>query len=267
MGKSYFDDKVVWITGASSGIGAEIANQISNYQVKLILTARSEKELMQVKEKCEKKGIPVHLIILDQSVPDNLAEKAREAIAIYGRVDIFFNNGGITQRSLVHETPIEVDRKVMEIDYFSGIIMTKELLPVMLKNGFGHFVATSSLAGRFGFPLRSAYSAAKHAMYGYFESIHAELSPKNIHVTILAPGRINTQLSKTAITKDGSEYGKIDVGQANGMSVEKMVRKVLKAVRKQKVSVLIGNYEILTVYIKRFFPGIFYKIVTKINPT
>ena len=267
MYRSYFNNKVIWITGASSGIGEALAYLLAKQKTKLILSSRREKELEKVKKECERLGSQASILIVDLEKSDELVDKTNQAIKIYGNIDFFFNNGGISQRSYIEETPIEVYRKIMEIDFFSGVIITKALLPGMLENGFGHIVSISSLSGCFGFPLRSGYAAAKHAMYGFYETLHAELSYRNIYSTIVAPGRINTDISLNAITYNGSKYGKLDQGQANGISAEKLAHKTLKAVSKKKVELIVGGYETIMLYMRRIIPSLFFKIVKKVSPT
>ena len=137
----------------------------------------------------------------------------------------------------------------------------------MIKNGGGHIMVTTSIAGKFGFSLRSAYSSAKHALYGFFETLRTEHYNDNIKVTIACPGRVQTSISKHSLTKEGKEHGEMDKGQANGITAEKCARIMRKAIQKNKKEVLIGGKELLMVYIKKFFPGIFYRIVNKIDPT
>ncbi|MBK8806108.1 MAG: SDR family NAD(P)-dependent oxidoreductase [Bacteroidales bacterium] len=266
MYNSYFDNKIIWITGASSGIGEALAVSLAKCNARLILSSRRESELLRVKDLCEQSGSKVKILVLDLLKSDELVQKSKEAISLYGKIDIFINNGGVTQRSLIVETPIEVDRKIMEVDYFGGVIITKAILPTMIENKYGHIVSISSISGCFGFPLRSAYCAAKHAMYGFFETVHAELSDKNIFSTIIAPGRINTTISTNAITKDGTAYGKMDHGQAGGMDVTVFAHKTLKAISKKKVEAVIGGKEIIMVFLRRKFSFVFFRIVKKVNP-
>jgi len=154
----------------------------------------------------------------------------------------------------------------MEINFYGAVYLTKALVPYMINNGGGHIAVTSSISGKFGFPLRAAYSASKHALHGFFETLRAELKNKNIKVTILCPGRVKTNISVNALTKNGTSYGKMSKGQDNGISPEKCAKKYLSAIKRNKKDVNIGSVEIFMVYLKRLFPGIFYKIVSKINP-
>jgi len=262
-----FKNKVVWITGASSGIGEALTYEFADQGAKLIISSNQQKELDRVKEKCEQIGAECYIQFLDvtdidkmQSITDSLIEK-------FGSIDVLVNNAGISQRSLVTETPLEVDRKIMEIDYFGTIALTKTVLPYMIKNGGGYIAATSSISGKFGFPLRSAYAAAKHALHGFFETLRSEVYADNIKILIAFPGRIKTDISLHALTKDGTAHGKMDEGQNRGITAEKCAKQYVNAIRKDKKEVLIGASELLMVYIHKFFPKLFYKLARKINPT
>ena len=155
----------------------------------------------------------------------------------------------------------------MEINYFGTVALTKAVLPVMQKQQSGHIVAISSIAGKFGFYLRSAYSASKHALQGFFESLLLEEEKNNIKVTIAYPGKINTDISMSALNSKGETHGKMDHNQETGMPVEVCVSKLIRAIEKNKKSVLIGNKEIKAVTIKRYFPGLFWKIIRKQSAT
>lgn len=262
-----FQNKVIWITGASSGIGEALAYLLARNGTKLILSATHEEKLLKVKGNCEHLNCPSCMILpLDLSNMSNAGELTTKVIKKFGRIDMLVNNGGISQRAMALETPLEIDRKIMEIDYFGGIALTKSVLPYMLEQGEGYIAVTSSISGRFGFPLRSAYAAAKFAIYGFYETLRAELAAKNITVTIICPGRVRTNISFHALDKNGKPHGVMDPGQDTGISPEKAALQILKAFRKNKREVLVGGKELLMVYIKRFFPGLHSKIVQRIKP-
>ncbi len=262
-----FKNNVVWITGASSGIGEALTFEFAKQGAKLIISSNQMGDLNKVKQQCDKMGAECFIQFLDMTQIDKMNAITQELIDKFGRIDVLVNNAGISQRSLVIETPLDVDRKIMEIDYFGTIALTKAVLPHMIKNGRGYIAATSSISGKFGFPLRSAYSAAKHALHGFFETLRSEVYPYNIKVLIAFPGRIKTNISFHALTKEGKAHGKMDDGQNNGISAEKCARQYVKAIRKDKKEVLIGSTELLMVYIHKFIPRLFYKLARKINPT
>ena len=260
-----FEGKVVWITGASSGIGEALAYEWSKLGAQLILSARRESELERVKASCAHSD-RCTVAPLDLSRQDDIEKLADRLLQQFGTIDILVNNGGISQRSLVFETDVSVDRRIMEVDYFSGVVLTKKLLPAMIAKGSGHIIAISSIVGIFGFPLRSAYSAAKHALHGFYETVWAELHTQGIRVTVVCPGRILTDVSLNALTKDGAPHGEMDHGQANGITAETCARKIIKAVRKNKKEVYIGNKDLLMIYFKRYIPWLYYRLVSKVQP-
>ena len=143
---------------------------------------------------------------MDLADPATLDVAAKTVLERFGYVDVLVNNGGISQRSLVVETPMEIDRRIMQVDYFGGVQLAKAVLPSMLARKKGHFVAISSIVGVFGFPQRSAYSAAKHAMHGFYETLRAENARHGIKVTVVCPGRILTNVSLHALTATGAEH-------------------------------------------------------------
>jgi dehydrogenase/reductase SDR family protein 7B len=263
---NYFNNKIIWVTGASSGIGEEICKQLANKNATIILSARKTETLERIKTSLKNKE--QHLVLpLDLEKTDTFQPAFNLIIEKYGRLDMLFNNGGVSQRAEASETDIEVDRKIMEINYFGNIALSKIVLPHFQKNQSGHLIITSSIAGKFGFYLRSAYSASKHALHGYYESVALENIKNNIAVTLLCPGKINTPISTNALRGDGVKHNIMDHNQETGMPVEVCVRQILTAVSMKKREVLIGNKEILAVYIKRFLPNLFWKIIQKQKAT
>ncbi len=189
---------------------------------------------------------------------------AKAVEAEMGSIDVLFNNGGISQRGHASETEESVDRKIMEVNYFGTIALTKAVLPIMRKQGSGHILVTSSLVGIFGFSLRSAYAASKHALHGFFESLRMEEKANNIKVTMICPGRIKTEISKSALTKDGKEYGALDPGQQNGMLVEDCAKQIVKATKRNGKEVVIGSLaERIGVLLNRFIPSLFWVLIAK----
>ncbi len=261
-----FSDKVIWITGASSGIGRTTSLRFAREKATLVLTALEEDLLQEVREECLEAGAPgVALLPFDLSQTDRLTGLAEKAWDAFGRIDILYNNAGISQRGTAVETDMTVIRKVMDIDFYAPVILTKSILPKMIACGGGQLAVTTSINGLFGFPLRCAYSSAKHALYGFFETVAAENAADNIHVTIVTPGRVRTNISLNALEKDGRKHGKMDAGQANGITPEKAADKIVRAIAKQKREVLVGSGELVMVYIKRFFPGLCAFIARKIK--
>lgn len=265
--KMEFKDKLVWITGASSGIGRELALRLATEGARLILSSHNAEELRPVAEECRQHTSLCEEVVFDLSCPELVERTGNEVAQQHPDLFGLINNGGISQRALAVDTPVELTRRIMEIDFFSYVVLTKAVLPNMLARGEGFIAATSSISGKFGFPLRSAYAAAKHAIQGYFETLRAELKPHNISVTVLYPGRIRTNISLHAVDGQGREHGQMDPGQLNGLPADICAKRYLNAIRCRRAEQLIGRIELLPVHIKRFFPRLFFRIVTKINPT
>lgn len=260
--------KTAWITGASSGIGEALAFELARNGSNLILSARNKEKLDKLSSEITGKyHINCLVIPLDLTKNEDIKHAIAEIKQNIKKLDILVNNAGMSQRSLIIETPIEIERKVFELNYFGTIAITKGILPFMINSGGGLIVVMSSVVGKFGFPLRSAYSASKHALHGFFETLRSELYDKNVRVSIICPGRIATNVSVNAITKDGTSYGKMDEGQANGLPSEKFAKRIIKVIRKEKKESAMGGKEIILVFIRRFFPCLFYILARKVKPT
>lgn len=258
--------QVAWITGASSGIGEELCYQLDKKGYHIVLSARNEGELQRVLSNLTDPS--KHLVLpMDLGNMTEVEQLVTRVMERFGAIHYVFHCGGVSQRATAAESSIDIDRKIMEVNYFGTVILTKAVLPIMQKQGFGHFVPISSVAGKFGFYLRSAYSASKHALHGFFESLALEEAKNNIHVTIVCPGKINTPISLRAINKDGEAHGVMDHNQATGMPVDVCVTQLLAAVEANKREVLIGNKEIKAVTLKRFLPSIFWKVIAKQSAT
>lgn len=261
-----FQDKVVWITGASSGIGEALTYAFNREGAKVIVSARREAELARVKAACATPG-NVAVLPLDLEKADELPAKAKAAAELFGPIDILVNNAGVSQRSLVLETSIDVDIRIMNIDYLSQVALTKLVLPSMVERRSGQIVVISSVAGFIGTPLRSGYAAAKHALRGFFDSLRAEVWKYGIGVTLVYPGYINTNVSVNALSGDGGKHGAMGEGQSKGMSPEKCAGKILNAVAARKDEAMMGGMETLAVYLKRLSPKLMALIVRKAKVT
>lgn len=256
--------KIFWLTGASSGIGEALAYELANKGAKVVISSRRKEELERVKSQCPSDNKNnIKILPLDLSKSETLKDVTEEAIKLFGHIDVLINNGGISQRSLGKETSEEVDRKIMEVNYFGTIAITKHLLPHFLERKQGHFVTVSSLVGKFGTPFRSAYAASKHALHGFYDSLRAELYKDNIDITLICPGFIHTNVSINALTGTGKNLGEMDQAQANGMPADVFARKMIRAMERKKREAYIGGKEKYAVFMKRFFPGVFAKAVQK----
>ncbi len=256
----YYQNKVVLITGASSGIGKSLALQLAQQKAKLILTARRLEVLQEVQADCLKHTGDCHIIPFDLSQTDKINELAKQAMAVHGHIDVLINNAGISQRSLTVDTDLSVDHKIMNLDYFATIALTKALLPMFVQRNDGHIIVVSSVSGLMGFPMRSAYAAAKHALHGFFETLQTEKPAPGLHITIACPGRVNTPISLSALTGDGEPHQIMDKGQKNGIPVEVCAKKILTAARKKKKRIIIARAERMLLFLKRVMPSLFFKI-------
>lgn len=265
--KDIFTGKVVWITGASSGIGEALVRAFAGGGSRVIASSNDGPGLARVAESCSAMKGSVTPVIFDLSEMNGIEEMVATVVNREGRVDMLLNIGGISQRALIRDTPLWLDRKIMEINYFGTIALTKALLPHMIRNGGGHIAATSSISGRFGFPLRSAYSASKQALHGFFETLLLEHRKDNIRVSVLIPGRVQTMISLHALTASGAEHGKMDDGQAGGVTPEKAARQIIKGLRRNRREILVGGSELLMLKIRKYMPALFFNIAGKIKQT
>lgn len=263
-----FEGKIIWLTGGSSGIGEALTYALLDLGATVIASSEDHEGLIRVQNSCREDIRERHHIVpFDLTRMDNIEKIVSSQFEKFNRIDILMNIGGISQRSLISETHLDIDRRIMEINYFGTIAFTKAVLPYMIKQGGGQILATSSLAGKFGFPLRSAYCASKHALHGFFETLRTETVGDKIYVTILIPGRIQTSISLHALKSNGKPHGQMDEGLAKGITTEKAARQIIHAVYRKKKEAPIGGKELMILYIRKFLPALFYKIITRIKPT
>jgi len=266
--RNEFHDKVVWITGASSGIGEALAYAYSAVGARVILSSRRPDELERVRRSCAQPE-QVRVLPLDLVEISSFAAKTAEAIALFGQIDLLIHNGGIAQRSLVKDTGMEVHRRVMEVDYFSYVALTQAILPHFIQRKAGHFAVVSSVMGKIGTPMRSAYAAAKHALHGFFDCLRAEVSSFNIKVTILTPGYIRTNIASYALTADGSPAARASTEIEHGLPADKAAKQILRAVSRGDFEAFIGRVglEKMGLLLNRFAPGILIRMAPKQVPT
>ncbi|MBQ9660661.1 MAG: SDR family NAD(P)-dependent oxidoreductase [Bacteroidales bacterium] len=257
----------VWITGASSGIGAACACRYAADGARLVLTSSSRERLEHVSGQCRAAGATeVAVLPYDFRDPAGLEALAASAWDVFGGLDIVFLNAGISQRTTVEETTPEMIREIMEINYFAPVTIARSLVGRMAARGGGHLAVTTSIAGRFGFPLRCGYSSSKFALYGFFETLQAEYYDRGIRVTLVCPGRVRTNISFYALDKGGQRHGKMDPGQGGGMAPERAAQIIVRAISRSRREVLVGRGELLMVWIKRFLPGLCARLARKIKP-
>jgi len=248
-------DKICWVTGASSGIGASLAKALNEAGSFVIISGRNADRLEKIKSECLHPE-RIKVLAFDMEEIDSLPEYAMKAWGEFNGIDFVFLNAGFAVRDWLMNIEMKMYRKVMEVNFFSTVVIVKSLLPKMIDRKHGYFVVTSSLSGKYGIPKLSAYSASKHALHGFFESLRAEYSKDGIRVSMVVPGLINTGITVHSLLGDGSVSGKMQTAVANGISPELCATKILKAVDRQKNESVIGGKEIYSVWIKRFFPRI-----------
>lgn len=255
--------KIIWITGAGSGVGKAMSLAYAENNNTLILSGRSEESLNEVENELKAKACQYHILVLDVSDENAIEPAVKQLIDLHGRIDILINSAGISQRSLISETSNEVGRKIMDVNFYGTVHLTKAVLPYMLKANSGDIVAISSAAGKFGFPRRSYYSASKHALHGFFDTLNLELHKTNINVLLVCPGRINTNISMKALTGDGQVFNKLDHRLQSGISADKCAQIIKRAIRKRKKEVYMGGREVILIYIKRYAPFLYRYIAAR----
>jgi short-subunit dehydrogenase len=260
-------DKVIWITGASSGIGEALAVAFAQKGARLVLSARRSEELERVKATL---NLPTaNVLVLPMDVTDfaNASTLAQQVVAHFGRIDCMVHNAGISQRGTVQNTDFEVYRQLMDVNFFSTVALTKAILPYMQAQKSGQFVVVSSVAGKVGTLMRSGYNASKHALHGFYDSLRAESYDHNINVLLVCPGYIRTNISLNALNEDGKPTGKMDNAQANGIAPEVCAERIVRAVEQNKKEIVIGGLkETAAVYLKRFWPNLLFEMVRKSPP-
>lgn len=258
-------NKIIWITGASSGIGEALAYTAVNEGSKIVISARRENELKRVAAECKTDISNIFILPLDLEHTEDVENKVEEVIKKFGRIDILINNSGMGHRTKAVNTPTEIDRKIMEVNFFGTINLTKAVAKKMQQQKSGKIVVVSSIMGKYGLPLYSTYSASKFALYGYFESLRQELYKDNVKVLIVSPGFINTDVSTKLLLENGQEYGVKSVSQDKGMSPADCAKGIIKAIKGNHDHKFVGGYEIFSVYVKQYFPKIFYKLMRKMT--
>ncbi len=256
------DGKIIWITGASSGIGEALVYALDNKNCRLIISSRKEEELQRVKTNCTHPE-NIKIISLDLANLHDMPEKAKLAFAAFGEIDILINNAGISQRSEIIDTDISVYKRLMDINYMGTVALSKAVLPYFIKRKNGHFVSVSSLMGKFAGPQRSGYCGSKHALHGFFDVLRLEHEKDGISVTMICPGYVQTNIDKNALTADGSPQQKHDIENQNGLPVAIFAQKMIRAIERKKYEAYMGKKEVLAIYLKRFFPKLLHRVVLK----
>lgn len=264
------EGKVVILTGASSGLGEALAHQLFRAGCRLVLMSRNVDRLNQVKLDMLNSGkpsvvYPPVIIELDLAAPASISDCISRAISVYERVDILINNAGVSYRGEVVNTQLSVDAHLMQVNYLGQVELTRQVLNTMLEKGNGHIVFISSLQGRIALPYRSAYTASKHALHSFSDSLRAEMASRGISVTTVAPSYIHTPLSQNALTANGSRHARIDSATARGMSSSVAAEAVLDAVLSRSQETLLAPlHHRLAVMVRTLWPAVFFSYTSRL---
>lgn len=261
------EKKVVWITGASSGLGEAMAYEFNKKGNRLILSSRRSAELQRVKENCHEHEENVRILPLDLTNSDSFEKKAGEARAMFGSIDMLINNGGISQRAYALNSSMETIRKLMEVNFFGSVGLTKAVLSGMIGQKSGHIVVISSVMGKIGTKYRSSYAASKHALHGWFDCLRQEVLEHNIDVTLVCPGFVKTNVSKNALTADGTPLNEMGDAHKKAMEPKEFAEKLFTKLAKGNDEIYIGGTEIFTIYLKRLAPSLLNKILQRTKVT
>ncbi|MEY4516714.1 MAG: hypothetical protein RL180_1060 [Pseudomonadota bacterium] len=259
--------QVIWITGASAGIGKALAVALAAQGATLVLSARRVDALHAVLALCQAKGNAPH-VVMPLDVTDSLACDAAywDILRQTGKVDWLINNAGVSQRSLVMDTLPEVDRQIMELDYFAAVNLTRKVLPDMLKRQSGRVVFVSSVAGLVGTQYRASYAAAKAALHLWANSMRAELGGQGIQVNVIFPGYVKTDVSVNALVGDGSTLGSMDDAQAQAMSADEFAQRAVKGLLNNQEFLVIGGVkERFSVLLSRVSPRVLYQVIRRVK--
>ena len=255
-----YRDKVVWITGASSGIGEALAYELGRHGARLVLSSRRAEVLEGVRARCSRPH--EHLVLpLDMTQIDSFDEAIRTVLAHFGRIDMLINNAGVSQRSLVKDTVLAVDRRIMELDFFGPVALVKAVLPHMLARGAGHIVAVSSVVGLVATPYRSAYAAAKHAIVGFHDSLRAEVHAAGLKVSVLCPGFVRTNVTRAALTGDGTAHDRMDGMHDASMSAPEFAVAAARELARGRGRIVIARREKWAVYLGRLSPALLERVI------
>ncbi|PSQ96284.1 MAG: short chain dehydrogenase [Bacteroidetes bacterium SW_9_63_38] len=256
--------RLVWITGASSGIGEALAYDLSRRGARLVLSSRRGDALCDVRERCVR---PEEHVVqtLDLAEPESLHAAAERVRSEVGPVDVLINNGGISQRGTAADTDMAAVRRIMEVNFFGAVELTKAVLPTMQRRGRGHIAVVSSVVGKFSTPLRTSYAASKHALHGWYDGLRAEVHDDNIGITIVCPGFVRTNVGSNALDADGNPLG--ERAQEQGIPAEDCAAVIGDAIEQDRAETYVGGWETIGVYVKRFFPALFRRFIRQYDGT
>ncbi|MEO1654760.1 MAG: SDR family oxidoreductase [Bacteroidota bacterium] len=253
-------DKVVIITGASSGIGKALAFEFGRQGAQVVITGRNSEKLEATTQSLTQEGIQLQAIVADVSKEVDNQRMIQETVDRFGKIDVLINNAGISMRALFEDLDIEVIKKVMDINFYGTLFATKAALPHILAQK-GSIVGVSSIAGYRGLPGRTGYSASKFAMHGFLESLRTELLKKDVHILLACPGFTQSNIRNAALTKDGSHQGETPRDEAKMMSAEEVASRIYKAVLHRKRDLVLTRQGKITVLMNKILPAWMDKVV------
>tara|TARA_B100000315_G_C14502893_1_gene553181 strand:- start:514 stop:1305 length:792 start_codon:yes stop_codon:yes gene_type:complete len=255
-------NKVIIITGASSGIGTSLAFELAKNNNKLVLASRNKKRLSKIVKEIHDKRIDAIYVQTDVTNKENCKNLIDKTISRYGRIDVLINNAGISMYALFNELDLSIVKKVMNTNFWGTVNCTKYALPFLLKNK-GSLIGVSSIAGHIGLPERSAYSASKFAMNGFLESVRCENQNNSLHVLIACPGFTASNIRRTALTKDGTPQKESPRNEQKMMTSEDVAKKIICAIDSKQNTITLTFKGRLIVWINRFFPKLAQRLVFK----
>ena len=249
-------NKVIIITGASSGIGLACAREFAQRGAKLVLAARNTEKLLETEHELKALGNEVIWVKTDVSIETDCINLVEEALRAFGQIDVLVNNAGISMRAIFNDVDLSVLKQLMDVNFWGTVYCTKYALPHLLEQK-GSVVGVSSIAGYVGLPGRTGYSSSKFAMHGFLESLRIENLKKGLHVLIAAPGFTASNVRKAALTADGSNQGETPRKEEKMMSAEEVARHLARAIVKRKRTLILTFVEgKVTVFLKKFFPSL-----------
>jgi short-subunit dehydrogenase len=254
MNRNIFKDKVVIVTGASTGIGRAIAREFARNGSKVVLAARSHDKLVSLEREIQDEGFEACHCVTDVTSEEECRRLIETAVTKYGTVHILINNAGISMRALFEDVQISVLKRLMDVNFWGTVHCTKYALPYIVGNK-GSIVGVSSVAGFHGLPGRTGYSASKFAMHGFLETIRIEYLREKLHVMIIAPGFTTSEIRRNALMADGTQQGNSPREEGKMMSPEHVARWVLKGIRKKKRTKIMTWIGRLTALFQRIIPG------------
>lgn len=250
-----FKNKVVVVTGATSGIGEACAMAFGKEGAKIVITGRSQVKLDNTLEKLKKENIEVHGVIADAGSQEANEKMGAEALQKFGRIDILINNAGISMRALFEDLELEVFHKVMDTNFWGTVYATKVCLPEILKNK-GSIIGISSINGYRGTPARTAYTASKFAINGFFESLRTEVMKRGVHVLVACPGFTASNIRNNALTGDGTKQGESPREEDKMMRADEVAAAIVAATIKRKRDIILTREGKLAVLLNKVIPGI-----------